>query len=256
MIRTGNMRKLTYKNERLDSSCQRSRVSRSDREVSRNGANATMVEGTPEAMTNRALIADLIGAAGLPAIHRIPKFVDAGHLMAYSIDVAELNKRAANTIDASFAARSKLEVRVFHQPQDREGAWHRRPGNAPGQRRQRHRMKPPPNVALWHLTVGSVSPNVRFAAPNAAILEQPAFVPKRRSCRNSTAALLGFANEMGMLPLPRLQGQQLNYRSRLRPVEPSCSRAAGIAARGDAARAGRGARTDPGRGWTAVPPGL
>jgi hypothetical protein len=56
MIRTGNMRKLTYKNERLDSSCQRSRVSRSDREVSRNGANATMVEGTPEAMTNRAVI--------------------------------------------------------------------------------------------------------------------------------------------------------------------------------------------------------
>jgi hypothetical protein len=68
--------------------------------VSRNGANAIMVEGTPEAMTNRALIANLIGAAGLPAIHTIPKFVDAGHLMAYSIDVAALNKRAANNIDA------------------------------------------------------------------------------------------------------------------------------------------------------------
>src|SRR5258708_36178631 len=136
MIRTGNMRKLTYKNERLDSSCQRSRVSRSDREVSRNGANARRGEGAPEALTNRAVIGDLIGAAGLPAIHRIPKFVDAGHLMAYSIDVAELNKRAANTIDASFAVRSKLEVRVFHQPQDREGAWHRRPGNAAGQRRR------------------------------------------------------------------------------------------------------------------------
>src|SRR5258708_18084203 len=127
MIRTGNMRKLTYKNERLDSSCQRSRVSRSDREVSRNGANATMVEGTPEAMTNRAVIADLIGAAGLPAIHRIPKFVDAGHLMAYSIDVAELNKRSSNTLDASSAARSKLEFRVFPHPQDSACTLHRLP---------------------------------------------------------------------------------------------------------------------------------
>jgi hypothetical protein len=119
--------------------------------VSRNGANATMVEGMPEAMTNQASIANLIGAAGLPAIHTIPKFVDAGHLMAHSIDVAELNKRAANAIDASFAVRSKLEVRIFHQAQDREGARRRRPGNAPGQRRQCHRMKPPPNVAFWAL---------------------------------------------------------------------------------------------------------
>jgi hypothetical protein len=40
--------------------------------VSRNGANAIIVEGTPEAMTNRALIANLIGAARLPAIHTEP----------------------------------------------------------------------------------------------------------------------------------------------------------------------------------------
>jgi hypothetical protein len=68
--------------------------------VSRNGANAIMVEGTPEAMTNRALITNLIGAERLPAIYTIPEFVDAGHLMACSFDVAELNKRAANNIDA------------------------------------------------------------------------------------------------------------------------------------------------------------
>ena len=40
--------------------------------VSRNGANAIIVEGTPEARTNRALIANLIGAARLPAIHTEP----------------------------------------------------------------------------------------------------------------------------------------------------------------------------------------
>src|SRR5260221_6558180 len=112
------------------------------------------------------------------------------------------------------------------------------------------------DVQATLLASADVSPNVRFAAPKAAILERPAFVPKRRSCRNSTAALFGFANEMGMLPVPRLQGQQLNYRSRLRPVEPSCSRAAGIAARGDAARAGPGARPDRRRAWIVVPRGL
>jgi hypothetical protein len=40
--------------------------------VWRNGANAIIVEGTAEAMTNRALIANLIGAARLPAIHTEP----------------------------------------------------------------------------------------------------------------------------------------------------------------------------------------
>ena len=63
--------------------------------VSRNGANAIMVDGTPEAMTNRALIANLIGAARLPAIYTIPEFVDAGHLMACSFDVAHQSAMAA-----------------------------------------------------------------------------------------------------------------------------------------------------------------
>jgi putative ABC transport system substrate-binding protein len=83
--------------------------------VSRNGANAIMIEGTPEAMTNRALIANLIGAARLPAIYTIPEFADAGHLMAYSLDVAELNKGAANNIGchpSPFHQNSKVEFSV------------------------------------------------------------------------------------------------------------------------------------------------
>jgi len=49
----------------------------------------------------------------------------------------------------SFADLSKLEVRVLQQPHDRERAWHRRPGDAPGQRRQCDRTKSSPNVACW-----------------------------------------------------------------------------------------------------------
>jgi hypothetical protein len=75
MIRTSKMEKLAYKNEtRLGSSCQRSEAEYREvtANVSRNGANAIIVEGTPEARTNRALIANLIGAARLPAIHTEP----------------------------------------------------------------------------------------------------------------------------------------------------------------------------------------
>jgi hypothetical protein len=153
MIRTSKMGKLAYKNKtRLGSSCPVSEAEYREvtANVSRNGANAIMAEGTPEAMRNRAPIANLIRAAGLPASHTIPKFVDAGRLMAYSIDVVELEKCAANNIDAILRRSIKSRSSSFHQPQDREGAWHRRPGNAPGQRQQCHRMKPPPNVAFWY----------------------------------------------------------------------------------------------------------
>jgi hypothetical protein len=51
-------------------------------------------------MRNRALIPNLIGAAKLPAIYPFFELVEAGGLMAYAFDLVELNKRAANDIDA------------------------------------------------------------------------------------------------------------------------------------------------------------
>jgi putative ABC transport system substrate-binding protein len=66
----------------------------------RNGANSILVSANPDTMTNRALIAGLIGTASIPAIYALPEFVDAGGLMAYSFDLVELNKRVANDIDA------------------------------------------------------------------------------------------------------------------------------------------------------------
>ena len=69
-------------------------------QAARSGAGAIMVGDNPDTMTNRALIAGLIGAAGLPAMYALPEFVDAGGLIAYSFDLVELNKRVANDIDA------------------------------------------------------------------------------------------------------------------------------------------------------------
>jgi ABC transporter substrate binding protein len=54
----------------------------------------------PDVMRNRALIPNLIGAAKLPAIYPFFELVEAGGLMAYAFDLVELNKRAANDIDA------------------------------------------------------------------------------------------------------------------------------------------------------------
>jgi putative ABC transport system substrate-binding protein len=68
--------------------------------VSRDGANAIMVGDSPDVMTNRSLIAALIGEARVPAIYPLSELVDAGGLMAYSFDLVELNKRVANDIDA------------------------------------------------------------------------------------------------------------------------------------------------------------
>jgi hypothetical protein len=62
-----------------------------------------------------------------------------------AIDVAELKKRVANNIDAILL--SKLEVRVFHQPLDREDACVDVPATLLASaenviERSRHRMSP------------------------------------------------------------------------------------------------------------------
>jgi putative ABC transport system substrate-binding protein len=69
-------------------------------EASRQGANAIMVIESPDTAPNRAVIVELIAAARLPAIYSEFELVEAGGLMAYSFDLADLTKRAAHNIDA------------------------------------------------------------------------------------------------------------------------------------------------------------
>ena len=68
--------------------------------ISRDGANAVMVLDSPQVLQNSTLIAKLLGDAKLPAIFTFTESVEAGGLMAYSFDLIELHKRAANNIDA------------------------------------------------------------------------------------------------------------------------------------------------------------
>lgn len=59
------------------------------------------------------MIPDLIGAAKLPAIYPFFELVEAGGLMAYAFDLVELNKRAANNIDAILRGANSGEIPFY-----------------------------------------------------------------------------------------------------------------------------------------------
>ena len=64
------------------------------------GADAIMVALDADPFVKHLLLANLIGAAGLPAIYPFREFVVAGGLMSYATDLIELNKRMAADMDA------------------------------------------------------------------------------------------------------------------------------------------------------------
>jgi putative ABC transport system substrate-binding protein len=68
--------------------------------ITRDGANAIMVADSPDVLQNANLVASLVSEAKLPSIFAYLEPVQAGGLMAYSFDIVELYRRAANNIDA------------------------------------------------------------------------------------------------------------------------------------------------------------
>jgi putative ABC transport system substrate-binding protein len=64
------------------------------------GANAIMVVDSADILRNSTLIARLVRESRLPSMFTFFEPVEAGGLMAYSFDLVELYKRAANNIDA------------------------------------------------------------------------------------------------------------------------------------------------------------
>lgn len=81
--------------------------------ASQGGANAIMVGDSPDALTNRKLIAELIEQTGLPAIYPFLEFVEIGGLIAYAFDLVELNKRVANDIDAILRGANPGEIPFY-----------------------------------------------------------------------------------------------------------------------------------------------
>src|SRR6266403_5816396 len=79
------------------------------------GVDAIMVALDADPFVNHVLVANLIGAAGLPATYPFTEFVVAGGLMGYACDVVELNRRMASDIDAILKGASAGDI-PFYQP--------------------------------------------------------------------------------------------------------------------------------------------
>lgn len=77
------------------------------------GANAVMIGDSPDVMAKRAVIAAQIASAALPAIYPLAEFVEVGGLMTYSFDLVELNRRAANNIDAILRGANPAEIPFY-----------------------------------------------------------------------------------------------------------------------------------------------
>ena len=69
-------------------------------ESARVGGNAIMLGDSPSALRFRSAIVAAVAETKLPAMYTFPESVEAGGLMAYSFDLKDLNRRAAENIDA------------------------------------------------------------------------------------------------------------------------------------------------------------
>jgi putative ABC transport system substrate-binding protein len=82
-------------------------------EIPRDGTYAVMIGDGPAALAYRAAIVAAIAEARLPAIYSSPESVAAGGLMAYSFDLAELNRRVAQDIDAILRGANPGDIPFF-----------------------------------------------------------------------------------------------------------------------------------------------
>ena len=67
--------------------------------MSKDGADALFVDGSPENVTKRQLIVELAAEFRLPAIYASRSFVEAGGLMAYGTDLVDTFRQGARSID-------------------------------------------------------------------------------------------------------------------------------------------------------------
>jgi putative tryptophan/tyrosine transport system substrate-binding protein len=85
------------------------------RSMEQDRADAFMVSDEPENSTNRETIVELAAKGRIPAIYPFRDFVEAGGLMAYSIDLAEIYRRVANLIDRILRGANPGDI-PFYQP--------------------------------------------------------------------------------------------------------------------------------------------
>jgi putative ABC transport system substrate-binding protein len=85
------------------------------RSMEQDRADAFMVSDEPENGINRETIVELAAKGRIPAIYPFRDFVEAGGLMAYSIDLADISRRLANLIDKILKGANPGDI-PFYQP--------------------------------------------------------------------------------------------------------------------------------------------
>lgn len=83
--------------------------------ISQAGADALFVDGSPEHITKRQLICELATAHRIPTIYPFRSFVEAGGFISYGIDLVELFRRAARSIDQVLRGTKPAEL-PFYRP--------------------------------------------------------------------------------------------------------------------------------------------
>ena len=78
-------------------------------------ADALMVSEEVEHIINRATIAELASKGRIPAIYAHREYVEAGGLMAYSVDLADIYRRLASLIDKILKGANPGDI-PFYQP--------------------------------------------------------------------------------------------------------------------------------------------
>jgi ABC-type uncharacterized transport system substrate-binding protein len=85
------------------------------RSMEQDRADAFMVSDEPENSINRATIVELAAKGRIPAIYPFRDYVEAGGLMAYSIDLVDISRRLANLIDKILKGANPGDI-PFYQP--------------------------------------------------------------------------------------------------------------------------------------------
>jgi putative ABC transport system substrate-binding protein len=83
--------------------------------MAQDGVDSLSVGSSLENLVHRRLIADLATAARLPAVYVYREHVEAGGLMAYGVDLADILRRAAGYVDRILRGANPAEM-PFQQP--------------------------------------------------------------------------------------------------------------------------------------------
>jgi len=85
------------------------------RSMEQDRADAFMVSDEPENSIHRVTIVELAANGRIPAIYPFRDYVDAGGLMAYSVDLPDISRRLANLIDKILKGANPGDI-PFYQP--------------------------------------------------------------------------------------------------------------------------------------------